>query len=145
MKCQLNLDMISFLMNLIYLVNICSHRYFGNLIRSQSGFYRWESKGFCDTVSEFRVSLVEVFNGSFQNRATDSFHGACSVGNSVLFHGLTHNPSEKDTRLRKIAIRVVWLVSSNKSGYSVGRVAGFFVESKGVIAIIEGVWLIIWS
>ena len=88
---------------------------------------------------------MEVFNGSFQNRTTDSFHGACSVGNSVLFHGLTHNPSEKDTRLRKIAIRVVWLVSSNKSGYSVGRVAGFFVESKGVIAIIEGVWLIIWS
>lgn len=63
----------------------------------------------------------------------------------MLLHGVAHDLSEEGTRLREIAIGMIWLVSGYKTCHSVGRVAGFFVEGEAVASVVEGVGFVVGS
>lgn len=75
---------------------------------------------------------MEVLDGSFQDGASNTLHGASEVLDGVFSHGVAEDLSEESSGLRKIAVGMVGLVSGNKTSNSVGRVLGFRVEGETV-------------
>lgn len=99
-----------------------------------------------NTISEFRISLMEVLDSSLQDITRDTTHTAWHVGHCVLSHGVAKDLAEEGTRLSKIAVRVVGLVSGNETSDPVGTVPSLLVERESVTSVgTKGIRFIVGS
>ena len=112
--------------------------------RSEFGLDGREAQGLRDTISEFRVSLVEVLDCSLANFSGDTFHGAGQVGNSVFSHSVIEHLPEQVAGLGEVAVGVVRFMPGDQSSDLIGLISGFAIELESVLALaIEGVGLIV--
>jgi len=111
---------------------------------SETGFDSTEAKNFADSLSEFRIGLMEIFNCSLQNISGHSFHTTSCVLDRMLSIYILHNFSEEISWLCEITIGMVGFMSRHKSSYVIGGVTCRFVVTEGVASVVEGVGLVVY-
>ena len=61
----------------------------------------------------------------------------------MFSHGVVEHLSEQSSGLTEIAVGMVGLMSGNKSSHLIRLIPGLRVEAKGILAIVDGVGLIV--
>lgn len=99
---------------------------------SKARLHAGESEDLGDSVSELRISLVEVLGSTLLNLTRDWLHVASNVLDHVLALCLVDDVAEQIASLLEITVGVVGSVPADQASDSVGCISSVIREREGL-------------